>query len=200
MPGRDRVRTLVESRRFQRFITAVILVNAATLGCETSPFLLSEYGGLLHAIDRLALGVFVVELVLRLHAYRRGFFSDAWSWFDLIIVGMALLPSGGGLSVLRALRILRALRLISVVPSMTADGWPEITRRVMAERPCAWVFFVAYILVSPRHTPQGCKSACSHERAFAFLVASFVTYVPLPWTLTMSPRSRRTAIARRTVR
>ncbi len=109
---------LVDSRGFQRFITAVILVNAVTLGCETSPFLISKYGGLLHAVDRLALAVFVVELSLRFYAYRKEFFSDAWSWFDLIIVGAAMLPAGGGLSVLRALRILRALRLISVIPSM----------------------------------------------------------------------------------
>ena len=118
MPGRARVRTLVESGSFQRLITAIILVNAAALGCETSPRLLAEYGVLLHAIDRLALGVFVLEMALRLYAHGKRFFSDAWNWFDLLIIGVALLPFGSGLSVLRALRILRALRLISVVPSM----------------------------------------------------------------------------------
>jgi len=38
--------------------------------------------------------------------------------FDFLIVGIALIPASGPLSVLRALRILRVLRLVSVVPSM----------------------------------------------------------------------------------
>jgi voltage-gated sodium channel len=37
-----------------------------------------------------------------------------------LVVGIALLPSTGSLSVLRALRILRVLRLITVVPSLRA--------------------------------------------------------------------------------
>jgi voltage-gated sodium channel len=35
-----------------------------------------------------------------------------------VIVGIALIPASGGLSVLRALRILRVLRAISIVPSL----------------------------------------------------------------------------------
>ncbi|ROO89031.1 voltage-gated sodium channel [Actinocorallia herbida] len=108
----------MESRTFQRFVTAVIVVNAVTLGCETSPYLLDRFGGLLHLLDRTALALFVAELVLRLHAYRLAFFRDPWNCFDAGVVAVSLIPASGGLSVLRALRILRALRLISVVPSM----------------------------------------------------------------------------------
>lgn len=38
--------------------------------------------------------------------------------FDFIVVGVAMMPSAGGFSVLRALRLLRMLRLISMIPSM----------------------------------------------------------------------------------
>ncbi|ROO89027.1 voltage-gated sodium channel [Actinocorallia herbida] len=117
-PLRARVGAAVDSRAAQRFITFVILVNAATLGCETSPYLLDRYGTVLHLLDHVALGVFCVELALRLYAHRLALFKDPWSCFDALIVGIAVLPTSGGLSVLRALRILRALRLISVVPSM----------------------------------------------------------------------------------
>ncbi|MGH3824902.1 MAG: ion transporter [Pseudonocardiaceae bacterium] len=118
MTWRERLRKLVDGDRFQRFIVAVIVLNAVTLGLETSERVVAAYGELLHAVDRLALAVFVVELVLRLVAHGPRFFRDPWSVFDFLIVGIALIPATGAFSVLRALRILRVLRLVSLVPSM----------------------------------------------------------------------------------
>ncbi|MFF3444943.1 ion transporter [Streptosporangium sp. NPDC002721] len=118
MPERERVRSFLETPVFQRFIIAVIVFNAVTIGCETSSYLMERIGGLLHAVDRIVLGIFVVELLARLYAYRGAFFKDPWNWFDAVIVTVALLPASGPASVLRALRILRALRLVSAVPSM----------------------------------------------------------------------------------
>ena len=46
MALRDRVRDVVDGRRFQRFVIAVIVVNAVTLGCETSTTLVGSYGEL----------------------------------------------------------------------------------------------------------------------------------------------------------
>lgn len=118
MTSRERARRLVEAPRFQHAITAVILLNAITLGAETSRSVMSRAGDLLHLIDKVALTIFVIELLLKLYAYRLRFFRDPWNWFDFVIVGISLLPSTGGLSVLRAFRVLRVLRLISLVPSM----------------------------------------------------------------------------------
>lgn len=115
---RDRARALVEDRRFQLFIIWVIVVNAGTLGLETSPAVTNSIGGLLHVADRIMLAIFVVELACRLYAYGWRFFTDPWNVFDFLIVGVSLLPTSGPFSVLRALRILRALRLISAVPAM----------------------------------------------------------------------------------
>lgn len=118
MSRRGRLRSFLESRRFEQAIVTVIIVNALTLGAETSEHLLERMGGFLHAVDRITLAIFVVELAVRLYAYGRDFFRDPWNYFDSIIVGVALLPATGPTSVLRALRILRALRLVSAVPSM----------------------------------------------------------------------------------
>jgi voltage-gated sodium channel len=115
---RDRVRSLVEHKRFQQFIIWVIVANAVTLGLETSRFVTENFGGLLHAADRVMLTIFVVELALRLYAAGWRFFTDAWNIFDFLIVGISLLPASGPFSVLRALRVLRVLRLISAVPAM----------------------------------------------------------------------------------
>jgi voltage-gated sodium channel len=115
---RARARTLIEHPRFDQAIVAVIVANAITLGLETSPTIAARFGDLLHAFDRTVLGVFVVELLLRLLVYRGRFFHDPWRVFDFVIVGLALLPASGAFSVLRALRVLRVLRLVSMVPSM----------------------------------------------------------------------------------
>jgi voltage-gated sodium channel len=115
---RERVATLVESSRFSNAIVAVIVFNAVTLGLETSDVITANVGGVLHVLDRLVLGVFIIELGLRLYAYGWKFFRNAWSIFDLLVVSISLVPTSGGLSVLRALRILRALRLVSAVPGM----------------------------------------------------------------------------------
>lgn len=109
---------LVESAAFQRFIIAVIIVNAITLGLETSSTAMAAAGGLLLALDRTALVIFVVEIALKLFVYRLRFFRSGWNVFDFTIVAITLAPTSEGLQVLRSLRILRALRLVSVVPSM----------------------------------------------------------------------------------
>ncbi|MFD8529552.1 ion transporter [Streptosporangium canum] len=115
---RERVRATLEAPRFHQVIIAIIVINAATLGLETSVTAVERYGTALAVVDHLALYIFVLELVAKMYVYRRGFFRDPWNLFDIMIVTVSLLPTAGGLSVLRALRILRALRLISVVPSL----------------------------------------------------------------------------------
>ncbi len=113
-----RLKALVESAMFERLIMAVILINAVTLGLETSAAAMASAGPLLMAIDRLALWIFTVELALKLWVYRARFFTNGWNCFDFVIVAIAWVPASGPFSVLRALRILRALRLLSVVPQL----------------------------------------------------------------------------------
>lgn len=91
----EHIRGIVEQRWFSQFITVVIVVNAATLGLETTPALAASIGGLLHWLDRIALTIFVVELVMRLYAYRERFFRDPWNVFDLTVVAIALVPASG---------------------------------------------------------------------------------------------------------
>ncbi|WP_308259489.1 ion transporter [Pseudonocardia sp. H11422] len=115
---------IVEHPSFQPAVITVIVVNAITLGLETSPAVIGAIGGLLQVVDRLALVLFVVDIGLRLVAYGRRYWRDPWNVFDFAVVALALLPTSGPFAVLRALRILRVLRLISIVPSMrrVVDG------------------------------------------------------------------------------
>lgn len=115
---KERLQGFVQDVRFQRAIIGLIVVNAVILGLETHPGVMSVAGDWLTILDHAILAVFVVEIGLRLGAYGWRFFRDAWSVFDFLIVGIALLPFTETFAVLRALRILRALRMISVVPRM----------------------------------------------------------------------------------
>ena len=113
-----RLAAFVEQPRVQNTIIAVILINAVTLGLETAPRVVAAIGPWLVALDHLILGIFVVELTLKLVAYGLQFFRSAWNVFDFLIVGISLMPHSGPFTVLRALRVLRLFRLLSVVPRM----------------------------------------------------------------------------------
>ena len=109
---------LVENKLFQNSIIGLIIANAIILGLQTSATVTNHIGAALEWIDHAILAVFVVELGLRMLAYRLRFFASAWNWFDFIIVGVALMPASEAFSALRTLRILRVLRLISAIPEM----------------------------------------------------------------------------------
>ncbi|TIW06542.1 MAG: ion transporter, partial [Mesorhizobium sp.] len=95
------LKSLIESRHFDLTIMVLILINAVTLGLETSPDASAVFGPLLTAIDRAILAVFLLELAIRVVVYRTNFFRDPWRIFDLFVVGFALIPATGSLSVLR---------------------------------------------------------------------------------------------------
>ncbi|MEZ5752386.1 MAG: ion transporter [Paracoccaceae bacterium] len=115
---RDTLKTWLETPLVRNGILAVILINAVILGMETSPTLMDRAGGIILAIDMLCLGIFIVELTLKLVAHGTRFFRSGWNLFDFVIVAIAVIPGAQGFAVLRALRILRVLRVISVTPSL----------------------------------------------------------------------------------
>jgi voltage-gated sodium channel len=115
---RARLTRLVEHPRTRHTITALICVNAVTLGLETWERAMAAAGDLLLALDTAILSVFVIEVTAKMGAYGRRFPRDPWNVFDFLVVGIGLVPATHSFSVLRALRVLRVLRLVSVVPSM----------------------------------------------------------------------------------
>ena len=114
----NKIGDFVEGAKFQNFITVLIVLNAAALGLETDPEIMIYLGNELIFFDHFVLIVFAIEIAIKLINRRLRFFKNGWNIFDFIIISIALVPSSGSLSVLRALRIFRAMRLLSVVPSM----------------------------------------------------------------------------------
>ncbi len=94
---RQTLKALITSGRWEAAIIAIIVVNAITLGLETSPTVMGSIGPLLQTLDKIILGLFVAELILRLYVHRLSFFRDPWSIFDFLIVAIALVPASGPL-------------------------------------------------------------------------------------------------------
>jgi len=115
-------RTIADDRRFQNFITLVILAAGVLVGLETFPSAVARYGGILHILDEIVLGIFVVEIVIKMAAESPRpwrYFTDPWNVFDFVIVAGALMPFAGDYAtVLRLLRLLRVLRLVRALPRL----------------------------------------------------------------------------------
>lgn len=113
---------LLASAAFQRSVLGLILLAGLLVGLETHAGLIAHFGDLLHAVDRIVLGLFVVELVVRIGACGTQpwrFFRVPWNVFDFAIVAVCVLPLQAEYSaVLRLARVLRVLRLITAVPRL----------------------------------------------------------------------------------
>ncbi len=107
---------------FHRAVIGLIVFAGLLVGVETYAPWMQAYGHVFHALDRMVLAVFLVELALRIGAHGRRpwrFFSDPWNVFDAVIVGVCLLPFETEFAaVLRLVRVLRVLRLVSSVPRL----------------------------------------------------------------------------------
>jgi voltage-gated sodium channel len=118
-PGwRLKLALFAESPPVQRVVMTLIVINAVTLGLETSATVEAALGGVLHFLDSVVLIAFVCEISAKLLGRGWRFFREGWNVFDFIVVAIALVPSAGPFTVLRALRVLRVLRLLSVIPQM----------------------------------------------------------------------------------
>jgi voltage-gated sodium channel len=113
-----RLTAFVESAWVRNFIMGLIILNAVTLGLETYPIESVWFDRIMPFVDQTIITIFVIEIFLKLLAYRVNFFRSGWNWFDVVVITISLYPAAGPLTVLRSLRILRTFRLFSVMPEM----------------------------------------------------------------------------------
>lgn len=103
-------------------VTLAILASALVIGLETDPAIFSAYHRELVLADRIILGIFVVELAIRIGARARHpwlYFMKFGNIFDFVVVTACLLPLHMEyLMVVRLFRVLRVLRLVTVLPRL----------------------------------------------------------------------------------
>ena len=108
----------VNNPTFQKFITAVISVNICLLAAESYD-MTQEFKVAVRLIDFFFIGVYFLEIMLKVFAYGLSFFLDKWNLFDSVVVLSSVvelsLSSGSGLNALRAMRIVKVLRTIRII-------------------------------------------------------------------------------------
>ena len=113
---------IVHSTWFQRAIILTIVAAGVLAGIETDAAMVASHGTLLRSLDFIVLGIFIVEVLLKLTANCPrpwNYFRDGWNVFDFIIVVLCLLPMDSQFAVvLRLGRALRLLRLVSALPKL----------------------------------------------------------------------------------
>jgi voltage-gated sodium channel len=113
---------LVDSNAFNSVIIAVIVANAVVLGLQTYPGIVEDYGHALDLLNGIFLGIFVVELTLRIASYGRrpqDFFRSGWNVFDFVVIAAAFVPGVRDSStLLRLARLARVVRIVRLLPDV----------------------------------------------------------------------------------
>ncbi len=118
----ETLKQVAHSTWFQQAVTFVIVVAGVLAGIETYPALVEAWHGPLSLLDQLILGIFVLEIGVKMGAeggrpWR--YFTDPWNVFDFTIVALAFMPiESEGVAVLRLARLLRVLRLVRALPRL----------------------------------------------------------------------------------
>ncbi len=114
-------RRIRSNRFFESFVIFIIIFSALVIGAKTfdiSPRTL----WLIHALDWLITGIFLVEIIIRFLAeeHKQDFFKQGWNIFDTLIVVMSLIPIEDSELALvgRLIRIFRVLRMVSIIPEL----------------------------------------------------------------------------------
>ncbi len=120
----SKLKNFVKNKVFQNIILGVIIFNSVLMGLATSDIIMSSaFGPIIEVLDWICLGIFVIELILKIIAYNKHFLKDGWNIFDFIIIAISLVPNLRFFSAFRVLRILRvfkslrALRALRMVSS-----------------------------------------------------------------------------------
>ena len=101
--------------------SAMALVSAHTpedkmsyaLGFMTSDITNVFFDNVLFILDRLCMAIFIMEMLMKLYAYGKGFFKSGWNVFDLIVVAVSSGPFASYFIVLRTFRLFRSLKYVN---------------------------------------------------------------------------------------
>jgi voltage-gated sodium channel len=113
---------IVESTWFDPLMLSIIAINAVTLGLETYQSIDASIGDELHLLNDVILGLFVVELALRMGAFAdrpRAFFRSGWNVFDFVVITASFVPGvRENATLLRLVRLLRIVRAVRLLPDL----------------------------------------------------------------------------------
>jgi len=113
---------IADAPAFNLFIFAVIMANAVVIGLETYDGIVREAGGLLDTLNDVFLGIFVVELCIRLIGFGsrpQDFFRSGWNVFDFLVIAASFTPGlRENATLLRLARLARVMRIVRLLPDL----------------------------------------------------------------------------------
>jgi voltage-gated sodium channel len=89
----------VEGKQFSNFILLCVFLNAIVIGLQTYPSIYSVYETLFDRFDLIFLGIFTIEVILKVIVNKRKYFKDGWNLFDFIVVAASIASCNLNLSV-----------------------------------------------------------------------------------------------------
>ena len=108
-----KVKKLVEGTNFDLFILSLICIDAVALGFMTSEITNVFFDHVLFILDRLCMAIFIMEMLMKIYAYGKGFFKNGWNVFDFVIVAISSVPFASYFIVLRTFRLFRSLKYVN---------------------------------------------------------------------------------------
>lgn len=111
---------LVYSNAFELGVAAVISINAVALAMLTFPDISPDSAAAAIAIDVFCLGVYTVELLMRIASYGKKpwmFFRQGWNIFDFLVIAATPIFAGQTV-ILRLLRLFRLIRIFRFLPEV----------------------------------------------------------------------------------
>ncbi|MFW6348572.1 MAG: ion transporter [Cyclonatronaceae bacterium] len=118
---------LTQTRWFQNFILAIILLAGVLVGVQTNNEIVARHYDLIFWIDQVILFIFLIEIVVKMVAEGRQplrYFKDGWNVFDFSIVFVCyaamFFPDVEGfyVAVLRLARVMRVFRVVRTIPKL----------------------------------------------------------------------------------
>eukprot|EP00835_Amoeboradix_gromovi_P006737 NODE_864_length_3613_cov_0.374787.p1 type:complete len:386 gc:universal NODE_864_length_3613_cov_0.374787:3341-2184(-) len=130
--------SVVGSKVFNNYMLFTVLINTVNMIFQSTKPFADYYSYYLSMFDSICLGVYVMEMVLKLSVFQTAYFKSGWNLFDITIVSLSVVSTltpimlgnsnGTGklkvfttfkvFKVLKAIRALRVLRTISFLKSL----------------------------------------------------------------------------------
>lgn len=107
----NKISAIVTSEAFEKTILFIILLNSIILGIQSVFHENSNEYKILSLVDKVCLGIFVLELILKITVLRKDFFKNPWNIFDTVIILISVILEVPEFLVFRYFRILSSLKL-----------------------------------------------------------------------------------------
>jgi voltage-gated sodium channel len=118
LPPPNALARVMDSRPVHTIVGLLVIINAIVLGMLTYYSANDPLYKTLTLIDHTILGIFMIEILLRLVGHGFNYFRSGWNIFDFLIIFGTLIPYADSASVLRSLRVLRLFYFVEISQRM----------------------------------------------------------------------------------